>query len=83
MIGRGEITKQAQRDRVDAQTVERDYILAHVAIDVATVAGEAMTLKGGTSLRLAHYDNYRYSADLDYSSSAFPKHRHTTSSQQH
>lgn len=35
MIGRGEITKQAQRDRVDAQTVERDYILAHVAIDVA------------------------------------------------
>ena len=31
MIGRGEITKQAQIDRVDAQTVERDYILAHVA----------------------------------------------------
>lgn len=66
MIGRGEITKPAQRDRVDAQTVERDYILAHVAIDVATAAGEAMALKGGTSLRLVHYENYRYSADLDY-----------------
>jgi predicted nucleotidyltransferase component of viral defense system len=26
-----------------------------------------MVLKGGTSLRLAHYENYRYSADLDYS----------------
>jgi predicted nucleotidyltransferase component of viral defense system len=67
MIGRGEITKQAQIDRVDAQTVERDYMLAHIAIDIATAAGEQMVLKGGTSLRLAHYENYRYSADLDYS----------------
>jgi predicted nucleotidyltransferase component of viral defense system len=67
MIGRGEITKQAQIDRVDAQTVERDYILAHLAIDIAAVAGEQMVLKGGTSLRLAHFDRYRYSADLDYS----------------
>jgi predicted nucleotidyltransferase component of viral defense system len=67
MIGRGEITKQAQIDRVDAQTVERDYILAHVAIEVSAGAGEQMVLKGGTSLRLVHYENYRYSADLDYS----------------
>jgi uncharacterized protein len=67
MIGRGEIVKRAQRDGVDAQTVERDYILAHVAIDIAAVAGEHMVLKGGTSLRLAHFADYRYSADLDYS----------------
>ena len=67
MIGRGEITKAAQRDRVDAQTVERDYILAHAATDIATVGGERLVLKGGTSLRLAHFENYRYSADLDYS----------------
>ena len=67
MIGRGEVTKQAQRDRVDAQTAERDYILSHVAIDIAASAGTAMVLKGGTSLRLVHYENYRYSADLDYS----------------
>lgn len=67
MIGRGEITKQAQIDRVDAQTVERDYILAHVAIEISAGGGEQMILKGGTSLRLVHYENYRYSADLDYS----------------
>lgn len=67
MIGRGEIAKRAHRDGVDAQTVERDYILAHVAIDIAAVAGEHMVLKGGTSLRLAHFKDYRYSADLDYS----------------
>ena len=48
MIGRGEITKQAQIDRVDAQTVERDYMLAHLAIDIASVAGEQVVLKGGT-----------------------------------
>ncbi len=67
MIGRGEVTKQAQLNRVDAQTVERDYMLAHVAIDIAALAGERMVLKGGTGLRLCHYENYRYSADLDYS----------------
>jgi hypothetical protein len=35
MIGRAEITKRAQIDRVDAQTVERDYILAPVATEIA------------------------------------------------
>jgi uncharacterized protein len=67
MIGRGKIAKRAQRDGVDAQTVERDYILAHVAIDIAALAGTHLVLKGGTSLRLAHFMDYRYSADLDYS----------------
>ena len=67
VISRGEITKRAQIDGVDAQTVERDYLLANIAVDVASLAGEAMILKGGTSLRLGHYENYRYSADLDYS----------------
>jgi predicted nucleotidyltransferase component of viral defense system len=67
MIGRGEIAQRAQRDGVDAQTVERDYVLAHVAIEIAAVAGEHLVLKGGTSLRLAHFMDYRYSADLDFS----------------
>ncbi len=67
MIGRGEITKAAQRDGVDAQTVERDYVLAHVAAEIGREGGEQLVLKGGTCLRLAHYPGYRYSADLDYS----------------
>ena len=67
MIGRGEITKAAQRDGVDAQTVERDYVLAHVAAAIGRKGGEQLVLKGGTCLRLAHYPGYRYSADLDYS----------------
>ncbi|MCC5951855.1 MAG: nucleotidyl transferase AbiEii/AbiGii toxin family protein [Acidimicrobiia bacterium] len=67
MIGRGEITKAAQSDGVDAQTVERDYVLAHVAAAIGREGGEQLVLKGGTCLRLAHYRDYRYSADLDYS----------------
>lgn len=67
MIGRGEVTKAAQFSGVDAQTVERDYVLAHVAVHIAELGGERLVLKGGTCLRLVHYDGYRYSADLDYS----------------
>ena len=59
MIGRGEIAKQAQRDSVDAQTVERDYMLSHIAIDIAAIAGQNMVLKGGTSLRVAHCESQR------------------------
>jgi hypothetical protein len=47
--------------------VERDYILAHVASGISEVAGSNLVLKGGTSLRLAHFEGYRFSADLDYS----------------
>lgn len=67
MIGRGEITKAAQHDGIDAQTVERDYVLAHVAAAIGREGGERLVLKGGTCLRLVHYPGYRYSADLDYS----------------
>lgn len=67
MIGRGEVTKAAQAHGVDAQTAERDYVLAHVAIHIAALGDEHLVLKGGTCLRLAHYEGYRYSADLDYS----------------
>ena len=67
MIGRGEITKAAQSSGVDAQTAERDYALAHVAVDIAGLGHERFVLKGGTCLRLGHSDDYRYPADLDCS----------------
>lgn len=67
LIGAGEISKRAGAASVDARTVERDYILAHVASGIAEVAGSKLVLKGGTSLRLAHFGDYRFSADLDYS----------------
>lgn len=68
MITRAAITKRADLDGVDARVVERDYVLAHVvALVAAHDADGALVFKGGTSLRLLHYERYRYSADLDYS----------------
>jgi len=68
MITRAHITKLASSEGVDAKTVERDYVLTHlVALIARHDARGALALKGGTSLRLLHFEDYRYSADLDYS----------------
>jgi predicted nucleotidyltransferase component of viral defense system len=68
MISKGLITKVASKHGVDARVVERDYVLVHiVALISARDAADTLVFKGGTSLRLLHFDEYRYSADLDYS----------------
>lgn len=68
MISRAQITRRASEDGVDARVVERDYVLAHVVALIATHDAQgALVFKGGASLRLLHFDEYRYSADLDYS----------------
>jgi uncharacterized protein len=65
---KAQITKIASNDGVDAAVVERDYVLAHVvALVAAHDRDRTLVFKGGTSLRLLHFDHYRYSADLDYS----------------
>jgi uncharacterized protein len=68
VINRNEIIRRADVDRVPSPTVERDYILSHV---LAAVAGcdqaERIVFKGGTALRLCYFEDYRYSADLDFS----------------
>ena len=68
MTSKGQITKIASRDGVDARVVERDYVLVHaVALISAHDTDRTLIFKGGTSLRLLHFEQYRYSADLDYS----------------
>ena len=66
MITLGELTALAERDGVDAKTVERDYIICHVMASIAeSRAGEILQFKGGTAIRLCHEPSYRYSADID------------------
>jgi predicted nucleotidyltransferase component of viral defense system len=61
-------TQRADDDDVDARTVERDYVLTHVMAGIAGQDGrEHLVFKGGTALRLCFFDDYRYSADLDFS----------------
>jgi len=68
MTSKAQITKIASKDGVDARVVERDYVLVHViALVSAEDADHTLVFKGGTSLRHLHFDDYRYSADLDYS----------------
>lgn len=67
MIDPNEIIRQADADAVPAPTVERDYILAHVlAAIVRHDQHTQIVFKGGTALRLCYFEDYRYSADLDF-----------------
>ncbi len=68
MIHQNVIKRKADEDGLPAPTVERDYVLAHVLTAIAERDdGQQLVFKGGTSLRLCHFTNYRYSADLDFS----------------
>jgi len=67
MIAKGVITQRANDERLPAQTIERDYVLAHVCTDIGSVGDPRLVFKGGTLLRLCYFADYRYSADLDFS----------------
>jgi predicted nucleotidyltransferase component of viral defense system len=69
VLTRHAITQRADADRVDATTVERDYILAHIVAQLHNAIpqdGGRLLFKGGTALRFVHITDYRYSADLDF-----------------
>lgn len=69
MLTRHAMTRRADEDRVDAIVVERDYVLAHIVAQLHRLApgeGKQLVFKGGTALRFVHLDQYRYSADLDF-----------------
>jgi predicted nucleotidyltransferase component of viral defense system len=69
VLTRHALTRQADKDGVDASVVERDYVLAHVVAQLhhaRPADGGRLVFKGGTALRFVHFDNYRYSADLDF-----------------
>jgi uncharacterized protein len=67
VIAKGLITQRANDERLPAQTIERDYVLAHLCADIGTVGDARLVFKGGTLLRLCYFADYRYSADLDFS----------------
>lgn len=68
MINRAQITRRSADEDVPARTVERDYILAHIIAAVSNIQEESgLIFKGGTALRLCYFEDYRYSADLDFS----------------
>ncbi len=68
MIHQNLIKRRADEDGLSAPAVERDYVLAHVLAAISEHDRQArIVFKGGTALRLCHFEEYRYSADLDFS----------------
>jgi predicted nucleotidyltransferase component of viral defense system len=68
VIHQNVIKRRADEDGLSAPTVERDYVLAHSLAAIADHDREdRLVFKGGTALRLCHFEDYRYSADLDFS----------------
>jgi predicted nucleotidyltransferase component of viral defense system len=68
VINRNQLIRKADADEVPASTVERDYILWHALVAItAEDEHDQMVFKGGTALRFCYFDDYRYSADLDFS----------------
>lgn len=67
MINRNILIQSAERDDVPFPAVERDYVLAHILESIAASFDSRMVFKGGTSLRMCFFEDYRYSADLDFS----------------
>ncbi|MEX0664741.1 MAG: nucleotidyl transferase AbiEii/AbiGii toxin family protein [Acidimicrobiia bacterium] len=67
MITPAQITRRADADGVSAQTVERDYALAHMLAALTRLDEQRLVFKGGTALRYCYLDECRYSADLDFS----------------
>jgi predicted nucleotidyltransferase component of viral defense system len=62
------IKRRADEDGLSASAVERDYVLAHALTAISECdRAQQLVFKGGTALRLCHFADYRYSADLDFS----------------
>ena len=68
MIAKGLITQRANDQRLPTQTIERAYVLTQICADIGTAGDSRLVFKGGTLLRLCYFADYRYSADLDFSS---------------
>jgi predicted nucleotidyltransferase component of viral defense system len=58
----------ANGKRVPESVIERDYCLAWFLFGLSQSAfKEKLIFKGGTALRRCHFEDYRFSEDLDFS----------------
>ncbi len=68
MIHQNLIKRRADEDGLSAPAVERDYVLTHSLAAISEHDREGrLVFKGGSALRLCHFEDYRYSADMDFS----------------
>ncbi|MBS1775319.1 MAG: nucleotidyl transferase AbiEii/AbiGii toxin family protein [Bacteroidetes bacterium] len=68
MIELKEINKVATQNKVSDRQIEKDYVLSWVlfAISKNEILNRALVFKGGTVLKKAYFEDYRFSEDLDF-----------------
>ena len=68
MIEPKEINKVATANRVSDRQIEKDYVLSWVlyAISKNKILRSSLVFKGGTVLKKAYIEDYRFSEDLDF-----------------
>lgn len=68
MIEPKEINKVATQNKVSDRQIEKDYVLSWVlfAISKNEMLNKALVFKGGTVLKKAYFEDYRFSEDLDF-----------------
>jgi len=68
MIEQKEINKVATKNRVSDRQIEKDYVLSWLlfAISHNKILYNALAFKGGTVLKKAYFEDYRFSEDLDF-----------------
>jgi len=68
MIEQKEINKIATQNRVSDRQIEKDYVLSWLlfAISKNQTLYNALVFKGGTVLKKAYFEDYRFSEDLDF-----------------
>ena len=63
MIRRQEIVEKARKHGVPESTIERDYAQNWL---IGSLSSLDMVMKGGTAIRKAYVEDYRFSDDLDF-----------------
>jgi predicted nucleotidyltransferase component of viral defense system len=68
MIRPAEIQRKANKDTVRDTQIEKDYILSWILTGIAhnESLSRILVFKGGTVLKKFHFEDYRYSEDLDF-----------------
>lgn len=70
MILKREIEKLAQANNVAKSTIDKDWVLGHFIDAIFSIpqCRESLIFKGGTCLRKCYFPDYRFSEDLDFTS---------------
>lgn len=68
MIKPGEIQRKANAFGIRDQQIEKDYILSWILLGISKhkQLSSIIIFKGGTVLKKAYFENYRFSEDLDF-----------------